>query len=577
MDIQISRHSTAHIMAQAVCALYQGTKLGIGPAIEEGFYYDFDLPSPISPDDLPGIETKMEEIIKAKLPFKKVMMRREEAKEFFQNKGEIYKVELLDKIEDDEVSLYQQDEFIDLCRGPHVDSTGVIKAFKLISIAGAYWRGNEKNPMLTRIYGTAFETKEELEQYLFRLEEAKRRDHRKIGKELKIFDIYEEVGPGLIYYHPKGTIIREEICAFLRKEHAKRDYLEVITPHIAKIDLWQISGHCDYYKENMFFMEVEDQSYVLKPMNCPGHILIYKSQTRSYKELPIRYFELGTVYRYERSGVLHGLLRVRGFTQDDAHIFCRADQLKDEICGVIEFASQMLKTFGFKEYDVYLSTRPEKYVGTEEIWNEATSALATALENKGLNYTIDEGEGVFYGPKIDIKLRDALGRAWQGPTIQVDFNLPQRFNVTYVGTDGNEHQPVMIHRVVLGSLERFLGALIEHYAGAFPVWLSPIQVMIMTIADRHIPYAEKVEKQLLEKGIRVKLDSRNEKVGFKIREAETLHKVPYMFIIGDKEEACLAVETEKVSVRKRGSGDLGQLLLKEVMDNLIKEINEKIC
>ncbi|MDI6734724.1 MAG: threonine--tRNA ligase [bacterium] len=571
-NLDTYRHSTAHIIAQAVCMLYPGTKLGIGPAIEEGFYYDFDLPSPISPEDLPAIESKMKEIIKADLPFEKQVMAKDEAKKFFQQRNEIYKVELLDEIEDDAVNLYQQGEFIDLCRGPHVENTGVIKAFKLISIAGAYWRGNEKNPMLTRIYGTCFETKEELDNYLFKLEEAKRRDHRKIGKELKIFDIYDEVGPGLIYYHPKGAIIREEICSFLRKEHTKRGYSEVITPHIAKIDLWQISGHCDYYKDNMYFMEVDENPYVLKPMNCPGHILIYKSQTRSYKELPIRYFELGTVYRYERSGVLHGLLRVRGFTQDDAHIFCRPDQLKEEICGVIDFASSMLSTFGFKEYDVYLSTRPQKYVGTAEIWDEATSALATAMENKGLKYTIDEGEGVFYGPKIDIKLKDAIGRSWQGPTIQVDFNLPQRFNVTYAGADGNECQPVMIHRVVLGSLERFLGALIEHYAGAFPIWLCPIQVMIMTIADRHIPYAKKIEEQLLEKGVRVKLDSRNEKVGFKIREAETLHKVPYMLIIGDKE-----VEAEKVSVRKRGNVDSGQLFLKEVMDNLIKEINEKTC
>jgi threonyl-tRNA synthetase len=570
-DLQIYRHSTAHIMAQAVCELYLGTKLGIGPAIEDGFYYDFDLPSNISPEELPKIEKKMKEIIKANLPFEKKIMSKDEAKDFFQQKGQIYKVELLDEIEDDEVTLYQQGNFIDLCRGPHIPSTGLIKAFKLTSIAGAYWRGNEKNPMLTRIYGTAFEKKENLDEYLFKLEEAKRRDHRKVGKELKIFNIYEEVGPGLIYYHPKGTIIREEICAFLRQEHAKRDYLEVVTPHIAKIDLWQTSGHCEYYKENMFFMEVEEHPYVLKPMNCPGHILIYKSQTRSYKELPIRYFELGTVYRYERSGVLHGLLRVRGFTQDDAHIFCRQDQLKDEICGVINFAKDMLKIFGFKEYEIYLSTRPEKYVGTEDIWDDATDALASALKNEGLDYAIDEGEGVFYGPKIDIKLKDALGRAWQGPTIQVDFNLPQRFDVTYVGSDGKEYQPVMIHRVVLGSLERFLGALIEHYAGAFPAWLSPVQVMIITVAERHTSYAEKINDQLLKEGIRAKLDKRNEKVGFKIREAETLHKVPYMLIIGDKE-----IEAEKVAVRKRAKGDLGQLSLPEFIHNLTKEINEKI-
>ncbi|MEW6619978.1 MAG: threonine--tRNA ligase, partial [bacterium] len=391
------------------------------------------------------------------------------------------------------------------------------------------------------------------------------------GKELKIFDIYDEVGPGLIYYHPKGAIIREEICKFLRQEHIKRDYLEVVTPHIAKIDLWQTSGHCEYYKDNMYFMEVEDNPYVLKPMNCPGHILIYKSQTRSYKELPIRYFELGTVYRYERSGVLHGLLRVRGFTQDDAHIFCRQDQLEEEICTVLNFASEMLKTFGFKEYDVYLSTKPEKYVGTPDIWEKATSALSVGLKKQGLNYAIDEGEGVFYGPKIDIKLKDALGRAWQGPTIQVDFNLPQRFNVTYVGSDGNEYQPVMIHRVVLGSLERFLGALLEHYAGALPTWLSPTQVMIMTIADRHISYAEKIKERLLEQGVRVKVDKRNEKIGFKIREAELLEKTPYMLIIGDKE-----IEIEKVSVRKRHTKESANLLVEEFVDNLIKEIKEKI-
>jgi threonyl-tRNA synthetase len=570
-NLQTYRHSTAHIMAQAVCELYSGTKLGIGPAIEEGFYYDFDLPNPISPEELSKIEKKMKEIIKANLTFEKKIMPKDAAKNFFKEKGQTYKVELLDEIEDEEVTLYQQGNFIDLCRGPHISSTGLIKAFKLTSIAGAYWRGSEKNPMLTRIYGTAFEKKEELDDYLFKLEEAKKRDHRKVGKELKIFNIYDEVGPGLIYYHPKGTIIREEICAFLRKEHAKRDYLEVVTPHIAKIDLWQTSGHCEYYKENMFFMEVEEHPYVLKPMNCPGHILIYKSQTRSYKELPIRYFELGTVYRYERSGVLHGLLRVRGFTQDDAHIFCRQDQLKDEICNVINFAKDMLKTFGFEEYEVYLSTRPEKYAGTEDIWGEATNALASALKNEELNYTIDEGEGVFYGPKIDIKLKDALGRAWQGPTIQVDFNLPQRFNLTYINSDGKEYQPVMIHRVVLGSLERFLGALIEHYAGAFPAWLAPIQVMIITIAERHISYGEKINEELLKEGIRTKLDKRNEKVGFKIREAETLHKVPYMLIIGDKE-----VSAEKVAVRKRAKGDLGQLTLSEFIHNLTKEIKEKI-
>ncbi|MBU1752963.1 threonine--tRNA ligase [bacterium] len=556
-------------MAQAVSMLYPGTKFGIGPAISDGFYYDFDLPVSLSLEHLPEIEKKMQSIIKANLAFEQTMMEKSEAIDFFSQKGEWYKVEIIQDIPDNSVSIYKQGDFVDLCRGPHIKATGMVKAFKLLSIAGAYWRGNEKNSMLTRIYGTAFETKEELEKYLYQIEEAKKRDHRKIGKELEIFQLYDEAGPGLIYYHPKGAIIREEICRFLRLEHANRGYLEVVTPHIAKVDLWKTSGHYDFYRENMYFMTVDNMEYVLKPMNCPGHILIYKSHTRSYRDLPLRLFELGTVYRHERSGVLHGLLRVRGFTQDDAHIFCTREQLRDEIQQVLEFIINTIVSFGFKEYEIYLSTRPEKYTGSDEIWDMATSALEMSLKEKGLPYQIDPGEGVFYGPKIDIKLKDALSRTWQGPTIQVDFNLPEKFNVTYVGQDGKEHQPVMIHRVVLGSLERFMGAIIEHYAGAFPVWLSPTQVLVATITERHKQYGEYVQNQLRANQIRTDLDSRNEKIGFKIREA-WMQKIPYVLILGDNEE-----QNKTVSIRKRGGKDLGQMTIEDFISIVSKEIREK--
>ncbi|MBU0699998.1 threonine--tRNA ligase [bacterium] len=556
-------------MAQAVSMLYPGTKFGIGPAISDGFYYDFDLPVSLSLEHLPEIEKKMQSIIKANLAFEQTMMEKSEAIDFFSQKGEGYKVEIIQDIPDNSVSIYKQGDFVDLCRGPHIKATGMVKAFKLLSIAGAYWRGNEKNSMLTRIYGTAFETKEELEKYLYQIEEAKKRDHRKIGKELEIFQLYDEAGPGLIYYHPKGAIIREEICRFLRLEHANRGYLEVVTPHIAKVDLWKTSGHYDFYRENMYFMTVDNMEYVLKPMNCPGHILIYKSHTRSYRDLPLRLFELGTVYRHERSGVLHGLLRVRGFTQDDAHIFCTREQLRDEIQQVLEFIINTIVSFGFKEYEIYLSTRPEKYTGSDEIWDMATSALEMSLKEKGLPYQIDPGEGVFYGPKIDIKLKDALSRTWQGPTIQVDFNLPEKFNVTYVGQDGKEHQPVMIHRVVLGSLERFMGAIIEHYAGAFPVWLSPTQVLVATITERHKQYGEYVQNQLRANQIRTDLDSRNEKIGFKIREA-WMQKIPYVLILGDNEE-----QNKTVSIRKRGGKDLGQMTIEDFISIVSKEIREK--
>lgn len=567
--LETLRHSTAHVLAQAVSTLFPDTKFAIGPAIADGFYYDFDLPVSISQEQLPEIEKKMKSIIKSNLAFEQTMMEKDEAIAVFSQKGEKYKIELIENIPDEEVSIYKQGIFIDLCRGPHLKSTGEIKAFKLISIAGAYWRGNEKNPMLTRIYGTAFETKEELEQYLHNIEEAKKRDHRKLGKELGIFQLYDEAGPGLIYYHPKGAIVREEICRFLRLEHANRGYHEVITPHIARADLWKTSGHYDFYRENMYFMSVDATEYVLKPMNCPGHILIYKSHMHSYRDLPLRFFELGTVYRHERSGVLHGLLRVRGFTQDDAHIFCTREQLKGEIQQVLEFIITTLVSFGFKEYEIYLSTRPEKYVGSDEIWDMATSALEMSLKEKGLPYQIDPGEGVFYGPKIDIKLKDALSRTWQGPTIQVDFNLPERFNVTYVGQDGKEHQAVMIHRVVLGSLERFMGALIEHYAGAFPVWLCPTQVLIATITEKHTAYGESILKQLRLNQIRTDTDFRNEKIGFKIRESQ-MQKLPYVLILGDNEE-----QDKTVSVRKRGSKDMGQMKVEDFISMITTEIREK--
>lgn len=566
----VYRHSTSHIMAQAVKDLFPDVKLGIGPSIRDGFYYDFDKVEPFSESDLERIEERMKEIIKDDLVFERIEMGKEEAREVLSKNGDIYKLELLEGFPAEGVTFYKQGDFIDLCRGPHIPSTGYISTFRLTSIAGAYWRGDEQRRMLNRIYGTSFEKEDDLSHYLYRLEEAKKRDHRRLGRKLEIFNTYEEAGGGLIFYHPDGEVVRSEICDLLRKEHRKRDYLEVTTPHIAKIDLWKQSGHCEFYQENMYFINKEGEEYVLKPMNCPGHILIYQSAIRSYKELPIRYFELGTVYRYERSGVLHGLLRVRGFTQDDAHIFCTQDQLKNEIGGVIEFVFYMLKIFGFSEYDIYLSTRPENYVGTSEDWEKATSLLQETLEGYNLPYSIDEGAGVFYGPKLDIKLRDALDRSWQGPTIQVDFNLPQRFNVIYTGSDGKEHQPVMIHRVVLGSLERFIGALIEHYGGAFPTWLASTQVVVMTLASRHEEYARRVRSYLIEEDIRCSIDSRQEKLSFKIREAQ-LKKVPYMLIVGDKE-----MDTETVAIRKRNGEDLGRMELSRFRGDITTEIKSKI-
>ena len=568
VDLETLRHSASHIMAQAVIELFPGVKLGIGPAIENGFYYDFDMPEQIAPEDLPKIEKKMKEIIKANQKFKRIETSKEEAIRLMEERGEKYKIELLHEIEDDNVSLYQNGDFIDLCRGPHVESAGQIKAFKLLSIAGAYWHGIETNPVMQRIYGTAFHTQKEVDDYIKNLEEAKKRDHRRLGKELDLFSIHEEAGTGFVYYHPKGTVIKNTIEDFLRKENLRRGYELVSIPHIAKVDLWNTSGHTNYYRENMYFMQIDKQDYVIKPMNCPGHILIYKRKTVSYRDLPVRYFELGTVYRYEKSGVLHGLLRVRGFTQDDAHIFCRLDQLEDEILSVLEFVDYVMRVFKF-EYIVNLSTRPEKFAGTVESWDRATSILQRALQDRNIPFKIDPGAGVFYGPKIDVQLKDAIGRLWQGPTIQVDFNLPERFNLAFIAEDGSKKAPVMVHRAILGSIERFFGALLEHFAGAFPLWLAPVQVMVMPIADRHNEYAQEIAKKLKEKDIRVETDLRREKIGAKIRDAQ-VQKVPYMLILGDKE-----AKENMIAVRHRTKGDLGGKKLKDFLSGLRQEIDSR--
>ena len=566
LDLEPLRHSTAHVLAHAVRELFPGVKLGIGPAIESGFYYDFDLPTQITPEDLPKIEEKMREIIKHEHKFERQEMGKTKAIELFEERGEKYKVELLHEIEDDKVSVYKSGDFIDLCRGPHIEHTGHIKAFKLLSIAGAYWHGIETNPMMQRIYGAAFPSQKELDEYIKNLEEAKKRDHRKLGKDLDLFSIHEEAGAGFVYYHPKGAVVRGLIEDFLRKENKKRDYESVYIPHLAKIDLWNTSGHSNYYRENMYFMKIDKQEYVVKPMNCPGHILIFKRKTRSYRDLPIRYFELGTVYRYEKSGVLHGLLRVRGFTQDDAHIFCREDQLEDEILNIIDFITFVMKVFGF-EFKVNLSTRPEKFAGTPENWERATAVLEKSLLDRNLPFEIDPGAGVFYGPKIDIKLKDSIGREWQGPTVQVDFNLPQRFDLTYIDETGKEKTPVMVHRAILGSLERFIGALIEHYAGAFPVWLAPTQVSVLPISDKYLGYAEKIAGELKENDVRVEVDRRGEKIGAKIRDTQ-MQKVPYMLIVGGKEATA-----GTVAVRHRSKGDLGAKPLADFLFDLKPEMS----
>jgi threonyl-tRNA synthetase len=559
-------------MAEAVKQLWPEVKLGIGPSIEDGFYYDFEKKEPFSDEDLIKIEQKMQEIINQNEPFIRQELSKKEATELFKKLKEDYKVELIHEIPDEKFSTYKTGEsFIDLCRGPHVESTGKIKAFKLLSVAGAYWHGLETNPMLQRIYGTCFETKKELEEYLKNLEEAKTRDHRKLGPQLEFFDIYhEEAGPGLVFYYPKGALLRTIIEDYERKEHLKRGYQIVITPHIMQAGLWHTSGHYDYYKENMYTFKIEDKEFVLKPMNCPGHILIYKSKNRSYKELPIRFFELGTVYRHEKAGVLHGLLRVRGFTQDDAHIFCAPWQLVQEIHQVIEFVIDTMNDFGFSDMAIELSTRPEKYIGSEMDWQEATAALETALKEKNLKYEINVGEGAFYGPKIDIKLKDALKRKWQCATIQCDFALPKRFNLTYVDSDGKEKQPIMLHRVLLGSLERFMGALLEHYKGDLPLWLAPTQVLVIPIKDTLQEYALKIKSALEANSIRADIDNHNETLEKRIRNAE-LNKIPYTLVVGERE-----AKASTVAVRKRVEGDRGSKNLEEFIKEIKAEIDNKV-
>ncbi len=543
---EIYRHSSAHILAQAVKELFPAAKITIGPAIKEGFYYDFDFERPFTQEDIEEIEKKIKEIIKRNLPITRLELTKEEAIRLFKERDEPYKVALIEGDMTPPITAYRQGDFVDLCRGPHISSTGKIKAIKLLSSAGAYWRGDEKNKMLQRIYGTSFSKRTDLDAYLKNLEEIKKRDHRRLGKALDLFSVSDQIGAGLILWHPKGAIIRKVLEDFWRDEHLKAGYDFVSTPHMAKQDLWKQSGHLSFYKENMYKpIDVDGVPYQIKPMNCPFHIMIYKSRLRSYRELPYRWGELGTVYRYERSGVLHGLLRVRGFTQDDAHIFCRPDQIETEILKVLDFTTQVLGTFGFEDYDVYLSTRPDKYVGGLDQWGQATSALESALKKRGLPYQIDPGEGVFYGPKIDMKIRDSLGRAWQCTTIQVDFNLPDQFGMSYRGEDGKSHQPIMIHRALMGSIERFFGVLIEHFAGAFPTWLAPVQTKVIPITDRNKEYAEGLHNKLKDAGVRSEVDHRSEKMGLKIREGQ-LQKIPYMLILGDKEMA-----EQTVSVRGR--------------------------
>ncbi|MGD1118408.1 MAG: threonine--tRNA ligase [Dehalococcoidales bacterium] len=567
-ELETMRHSASHVMAEAVLSMFPDAKFAIGPAIEDGFYYDFELPRPLTPEDLPVIEKKMREIIKANLPFERREITKNEAKKLFA--GQPYKLELLEDIEDDKVGIYEQGKFTDLCRGPHIDTTGEIGAFKLTSIAGAYWRGNEHNAMLQRVYGIAFGSQKELDAYLTKIEEARKRDHRKLGKDLDLFIIPEEIGGGLVIYTPKGGRIRTTVEDFWRQEHFANGYEILYTPHIGLSKLWEISGHLGFYKENMYSpVTIDEQEYYLKPMNCPFHILAYKSQTRSYKNLPLRWAELGTVYRYERSGVLSGLMRVRGFTQDDAHIFCTPEQMNPEISEVLRFSLYMLRTFGFQKYKVYLSTRPADAVGEPQMWEEAQNALRRVLDENKLGYKVDEGGGAFYGPKIDIKIEDALGREWQATTIQFDFNLPERFGMVYVGADGKEHRPYMIHRALLGSWERFFGLLIEFYAGAFPLWLAPVQVKLIPVSDRHNDHANMVAAEMKKHGMRVEVDDRSERMNLKIRQAQ-MEKIPYMVILGDKE-----IADNSVSVRRRSGEQLPTQPLAAFIEALVKEIVDK--
>lgn len=562
------RHTTSHVMAQAVKRLYPDVKLAIGPSIDNGFYYDFDVDRPFSVEELDKIEKEMDKIVKEDLILERFTLPRDEAVKFMQEKGEPYKVELIQDLpEGDEISFYKQGEFVDLCAGPHLPSTGKIKAFKLLSVAGAYWRGSEKNKMLQRIYGTAFAKKSELDEYLFRLEEAKKRDHRKLGKELDLFNILDE-GPGFPFFMPKGMVLRNILEDYWRQEHKKRGYQEIKTPIILNEDLWHRSGHWDHYKENMYFTKIDEGDYAVKPMNCPGGMLVYRRRLHSYRDLPQRMAELGLVHRHELSGALHGLMRVRCFTQDDAHIFMTPEQIKDEVIGVIDLIDDFYKVFGFK-YHVELSTKPEKSMGSEEQWEKATDALRNALDAKGMKYKVNEGDGAFYGPKIDFHLEDSIGRTWQCGTIQLDFQMPERFDLTYVGADGEKHRPVMIHRVVFGSIERFIAILTEHFAGAFPAWLAPVQVKILPLVEKHHEYALELERIMAEKGIRVEVDLRNEKIGYKIREAQ-MEKVPYMIVIGDKE-----LDNRTVAVRSRKDGDLGSMAIDEFNARVDEEVRTK--
>ena len=561
-------HSSSHVMAQAVKELFPETKVAIGPSIETGFYYDFDREKAFTQEDLEKIEKKIEELVKANHSFERKEVDRDEAIKFFEKEGEIYKVEILKELPEGEtISMYTQGSFIDLCRGPHVENTGKLGVFKLLNVAGAYWRGDSSKKMLQRIYAISFPSKKELKQYITMREEAALRDHRKIGKDLGLFTINEQVGPGLVLWLPKGAVIRDVIESFWKKEHRKAGYVLVNTPHVGKASLWETSGHLSFYKDGMYAgMDVEGQMYYVKPMNCPFHIMIYKNELHSYRDLPMKMAEMGTVYRYEPSGTLHGLLRVRGFTQDDAHIICMPEQLETEVEKLLDFSFYMLRTFGFENFEVYLSTMPEKSVGEPERWEQATESLRKAMEKHNIDYKVDEGGGAFYGPKIDIKIKDALSRSWQCTTIQFDFNLPERFDVTYIGEDGNEHRPYIIHRALLGSLERFFGTLVEHYAGNFPVWLAPIQVKVLPLTDRNQDYAKEIYQKLIEKDIRVEMDLRSEKIGKKIREAET-QKVPFMLVVGDKEE-----ENKEVALREHKVGDRGTMNF----DDFLGMLQEKI-
>jgi len=565
------RHSTSHVMAEAVLQMFPDAKIAIGPSIENGFYYDFDLPRPLTPDDLKEIEKRMKEIIKTKQPFVRKEISRDEARALFADQP--YKLELIRDLPEDEViSVYTSGAFTDLCRGPHVENTSELKwnAFKLLSIAGAYWRGDENRPMLQRIYGTAWESKADLRAYLEKLKEIEARDHRRLAKQLDLYSLHEEAGAGLVYWHPKGGRIRSIAEDFWRQEHFANGYEILYTPHIGKKWLWETSGHLDFYRESMYSpMDIDGMDYYLKPMNCPFHIMIYKSAMRSYRDLPLRWAEMGTVYRYERSGVLHGLLRVRGFTQDDAHHFCTPEQIEDEILFTLRFSLHLWRSFGFEDVRAYLATRPEKYVGEPGRWDQATESLRRALEQEGVEYRLDEGGGAFYGPKIDLKVRDALGREWQMTTIQFDFNLPDRFDMTYVGEDGKEHRPYMVHRALLGSMERFFGVLIEHYGGAFPVWLSPVQAIVIPIADRHAEYARKVEAELKASGLRVEVDDSGDRMNAKIRKAQ-LQKVPYMLVVGDRE-----MEAGQIAVRLRTEEDLGGMAVDDFVGRVLEVVEAK--